>query len=139
MGALALVLVAGAVLVGVTTSGSRSGSLSTTATKVSALKSCSRSLNSDNMPNVYLSWNIPADTPRGTTFRVFLKSTSPTYPDTSAKASKQFTTTYPSSSMEVEYTAANADQTYVLTWGRSSSAGVDDKYDEFFCAKKPGW
>ena len=137
VGALALVLVAGAVLVGVTTSGSRSGTLAATATRVNASMSCMRSLDSNNYPNVYLDWTIPTGTARGTTFRVFLKTTTPTYADTSAKASKQFTTTYPSTSMEVEYTAANANQTYVLTWGRTSSTGADDKYDEFLCPLKP--
>lgn len=139
VGALALVLVAGAVLVGVTTSGSRSGTLAAAAARVSTSMSCSRSLDSNNNESVFLSWTIPPGTARGTTFRVFLKTTTPTYADTTARASREYTATYPSTSMEVEYVATNTNQTYVLTWGRTSPTGTDDKYDELFCLRRSGW
>ena len=135
VGALALVLGSGTVLLGITTSGSRSGTLATAATRVNASMSCMRSLDSNNYPNVYLDWTIPTGTARGTTFRVFVKTSTPTYADTTARASKEYTSSYPSTSMEVDYTAANTSQTYVLTWGRTSSTGTDDKYDEFLCPK----
>jgi len=137
VGALALVLVAGAVLVGVTTTGARSGTLSTAATKVNTSLTCSRSWRMEydedyNHPLQQLWWTIPSGTPTGTTFNAYQRTgTSPPYTYSATSGSWTTTSSVTFGAIEFEVSLGKPASTYVITWGASSTG--DLYYSEVSC------
>jgi hypothetical protein len=137
VGALALVLVAGAVLVGVTTTGARSGSLSSTATKVNTSLTCSRSWRMEdeedyNHPLQQLWWTIPSGTPAGTTFSAYQRTgTSPTYTYSATLGSWKTNPSVTFGAIEIEVPTGTPASTYVITWGASSTG--DLYFSEVLC------
>ena len=137
VGVLALVLVAGAVLVGVTTTGARSGKLSTVATKVNTGLTCSRNWRMEyeedyNHPLQELWWTIPNGTPAGTTFNAYQRTgTSPPYTYSATLGSWTTNPQVTFGAIEIEVPTGTPAQTYVITWG-ASSAG-DLYYSEVLC------
>ena len=134
IGALALVLVAGAVLVGVTATGSRSGTLSTQATKVDTKMWCSRSYRMEfeedyRFPNVWLVWTIPSGTTAGTAFSAYQRTgTSPNFTYSALLGSTAL------SSINFDVATHQTGQTYVITWGRATPTVEDTKYSEVWCS-----
>jgi len=140
VGALALVLVAGAVLVGVTTTGARSGLLSSTATKVNTGLYCFRSYNADYSgdtgdPTVWLAWKLPSDAPDNTIYRAYQRTNSLapfTYSDELGRAQKSDLARMADGSIPIDFSVTDTSaQTYVITWGASSTG--DLYYSEVSC------
>ena len=144
VGVLALVLVAGAVLVGVTTTGARSGSLSTEATKVNTSLYCFRSYNADYAgdtgdPTVWLAWKLPSDAPVDTVYRAYQRTNSLapfTYSGELGRAQKSDLARLADGSIAIDFSVTDTSaQTYVITWGRATQTGEDTKYSEVLCQK----
>ena len=133
VGALALVLVAGAVLVGVKTTGARSGTVSTGATKsASVTLSCYRystNASSSYPTNIQLSWSA---LPSG--------SSTPTVWERQGVAGNF---TYVSPGTNINYYPTNAlfvvpngnGRTLVVTWRPAGTTGDDTTYAELWCPK----
>ncbi len=133
IGALALVLVASAVLVGVKTTGARSGTVSTGATKsASVTLSCYRystNASSSYPTNIQLSWSA---LPSG--------SSTPTVWERQGVAGNF---TYVSPGTNINYYPTNAlfvvpngnGRTLVVTWRPAGTTGDDTTYAELWCPK----
>ena len=145
IGALALVLVAGAVLVGVTATGPRSGTLATQATKVSTSLYCFRSYNAEyagdtSTPAVWLAWKFPAGTPSTTTYRAYQRTgTSPNfvYGGELASTVQSSAAKMADGSIAVGFESPDTTaQTFVITWGRTTPTGDDTYFSEAPCAAR---
>ena len=140
VGAVALVLVAGAVVVGVTTTGSRSGTVSTVATKDdSVVLTCTR-VNwggGDNM-TIQLDWTaLPAGSSTPSVWERSGVSPNVTYnPNVGRNVTWWPNTTQPSR-VTFWVNAANsyAGRTEVITWKPAGTSGTDTKYAEVWCPK----
>jgi len=144
VGALALVLVAGAVLVGVRTAGTRSGALSSAAVNVNTGLHCSRDYNAEysgdtSNPDVWLIWNIPAGSPGSTVYRAYQRTgTKPAFTYSAELTSTvQSQAAHWASGGGIAFafdTPNTSAQTFVITWGRTTSTGEDTMFSEVLCA-----
>jgi hypothetical protein len=139
IGALALVLVAGVVVIGLRAEGSRSGALSSTATKVSARITCVTGYNIQNgslyYTDRYIVLYFPTGTPAGSVFTAYERfGMSPNFTYSTGRASGAITAVQAQVSFSIPTVRYPGGQTFVVTWSPNSS-GEDTLFSEIYCPK----
>jgi len=129
IGALALVLVAGAVLVGVKTTGARSGALLTSATRVTlpGLK-CKTAISfgdNTNLVIVGMEWQngtLPTNATSTTTYKYYYM----------VKGDNHEYQLAQSTSHSVDFDASGTGLPYLVSWGSENNT-ADTTYDKVYC------
>ena len=140
IGVLALVLVAGAVLVGVKTTGSRSGTVSTAATKdPSVTLTCTREHPGAWDMSITLNWTaLPAGSSRPTVWERGGSSPNFTY-NSNVGDYVVYSPAYPGYPTQVTFHPLIANnysgRTEVISWKPNGTSGTDTSYAEVWCPK----